>query len=106
MSPVVLTLLLALQQSPTTTAPPQAPVTQLPDVRATGATPATATAGEADDQDRVICRRERVLGSNRPQRVCMTRREWSRASDTTQEELRNVRGGAESLPGDRGGGSL
>ena len=106
MYPVFLALFLALQQTPPTSTPPQPPATELPDVRVTGATPAAAPAAEEADEDRVICRRERVVGSNRPQRICMTRREWTRSSDSTQEELRNVRGGAESLPGDRGGGSL
>lgn len=36
------------------------------------------------DEDRVVCRRERVLGSNRPQRVCMTRRERAELRDAAR----------------------
>lgn len=103
---VVLALFLAIQQTPTSAnSSTQTPVTD-PDARtAASASTTTSAAGEADE-DRVICRRERVVGSNRPQRVCMTRREWTRSSETSQEQLRDIRGGAENLPGDRGGGSL
>lgn len=106
MYPVILALLLAVQQTPPSAENPSSnPVAELPDVRVSGPAPAATNAGgETDAEDRVICRRERVVGSNRPQRICMTRREWTRTSDTTQEQLREVRGGGETLPGNRGGG--
>ena len=37
----------------------------------------------------VICRREHVVGSNRPQRICQTRREWDHLRDQAQEALRD-----------------
>lgn len=54
------------------------------------AEPAAAPSAAADtdtenDGDRVICRRERVLGSNRPQRICMTQTEWQYARDASRE---------------------
>lgn len=45
----------------------------------------TETAEPRDpNADRVVCRRERVLGSNRPQRVCMTRRERAELRDAAR----------------------
>ncbi len=44
-----------------------------------------AAEGEENGNDRVVCRRERVLGSNRPQRICMTQSEWQHARDTSRE---------------------
>lgn len=60
--------------------------------------PATATASlaqnqaaettKADDPNRVICRRERVIGSRVASRkICMTARDRNRASDVTQQEM-------------------
>ena len=37
----------------------------------------------------VVCRREHVVGSNRPQRICQTRREWDHLRDQAQEALRD-----------------
>lgn len=39
--------------------------------------------------DRVVCRREHVVGSNRPQRICLTVREWEHARDRAQEQMRD-----------------
>lgn len=41
--------------------------------------------------DEVICRREHVVGSNRPQRICQTRRQWNNLREQSLEEL-NDRG--------------
>lgn len=37
--------------------------------------------------DRVVCRREHVVGSNRPQRVCLTVREWEHARDRARDHM-------------------
>lgn len=39
----------------------------------------------------VVCRREHVVGSNRPQRICQTRREWERLSDASRDAMREDR---------------
>jgi len=41
--------------------------------------------------DEVICRREHVVGSNRPQRICQTRRQWNHLQDLSRESLRDDR---------------
>lgn len=45
------------------------------------------TQGHADS--RMVCRRERVIGSNFPQQQCMTAGQRRRAMDTGQDALRN-----------------
>lgn len=37
--------------------------------------------GGTDDPNRVVCKREHVVGSNRPQKVCMTVAERQRLKD-------------------------
>ena len=54
---------------------------------------------EADDGDRVICRREHVLGSNRPQRICMPKREWDAIREASRDNLNRMdRGTPQGLP--------
>lgn len=67
--------------------------------------PAPQNAQEAEEaareaeEERVICRREHVVGSNRPQRICMTRREWNAVRETSQDAMRQMeRGSAQPLP--------
>ena len=51
------------------------------------------------DPDRVICRRDRVLGSNRPQRVCMTAAQWAVVSEDSRDTARRFeRGEMQELP--------
>jgi hypothetical protein len=45
-----------------------------------------------EDLDRVVCKREHVVGSNRPQKGCMTVRERERLRDASIERARNGRG--------------
>ena len=55
--------------------------------------PVTGTASSnaaTSRDDQIVCRREHVLGSNRPQRVCAPRREWDRARDNAQDAARNA----------------
>jgi hypothetical protein len=57
--------------------PPPAPATALPAVAATVQTQAEA------DGDRLVCRTESVVGSNRRRRVCMTVRERDERRETS-----------------------
>ncbi len=41
-------------------------------------------AGQADDPNKVICRREEVTGSHFERRVCMTRAAWQRQTEEAQ----------------------
>jgi len=76
------------------------PMQQPPVARPTPSAPPAATPPEAQSEDsRQICRRERLVGSNRPQRVCMTRREWNQQRDTSLQMMdRTSQGQGESLP--------
>lgn len=50
-----------------------------------------AEAAAADARaDRQVCRRERFVGSNRPQRVCMTQREWDQMRDLSRDQHQNA----------------
>jgi len=54
--------------------------------------PVTVTANAnptVDRNEQIVCRREHVLGSNRPQRICAPRREWDRARDNAQDAVRD-----------------
>lgn len=85
----VIAAILATSQSPSTqqSSPQPAPVAQ-----------AEEEAEDAADEE-VVCRRERVLGSNRPQRICMTRGEWADQSDASRESVRQMdRGMPDPLP--------
>jgi hypothetical protein len=37
----------------------------------------------ADPLDKVVCKKEHVAGSKRPQKICMTAREWSEGGAET-----------------------
>jgi hypothetical protein len=39
------------------------------------------------ERERLICRRQHVVGSNRPQRVCLTRAEWDEIREDAVEGL-------------------
>ncbi len=45
------------------------------------------TTVESNPNDR-ICRRVRVTGTNIPQRICMSRAEWTQMREETREDLR------------------
>lgn len=42
------------------------------------------------DNQRLICRRERVVGSNRAQRICQTRQQWAEQSDQSRQMMDKV----------------
>lgn len=51
-------------------------------------------------EDRVICKRERLVGSNRPQKVCMTQRERAQMRDRSRDMMdRSTREQPQPLPG-------
>lgn len=77
------------------------------------ATPTPAPSAPAkpslDDPDRIVCTRERVVGSNRPRKVCMTmaqREEYREQSRRALDETRRGPGSKGVMNGGdgRGGG--
>ena len=61
---------------------------------------AVDNAAATDPDDKVTCRREHVVGSNRPEKVCMT----ARMRRELQERSREAYGAAERRPiGERAG---
>ena len=88
----VIAAILGAVQSPSSQQTPTAP-------SAATAAPETADRNGQDEADEMVCRRERVLGSNRPQRICMTRRQWAAERDAARETTRQMdRGMPEALP--------
>lgn len=80
-------LVLALALTTLQATPPQAsdgPTTTLPTV--------LVEAPAAPARERVICRRERLIGSNLPQRTCKTAREWEAESDQSRQDFERARG--------------
>lgn len=93
-----LSLVLVHDPEPAPQAAPQAPLSQEEQERAE----------QEAYLDEVVCRREHVVGSNRPQRICQTRRQWNHLSDLSREALRDDRfqtgtgrGPGESMGGGR-----
>lgn len=77
---------LALSQQPT---PAPTPV---PDVNVTQRTAAEQAAAEEEARrNEIVCRREHIVGSNRPQRICQTRAQWERLTENSREALRDDR---------------
>ncbi len=76
-------LSLALIQDPAAQAPAQPAVQMSEEER--------QRAEEEAYLDEVICRREHVVGSNRPQRICQTRRQWNHLRDESMERLSDGR---------------
>jgi hypothetical protein len=65
-------------------ADPSAPGANAP----TAAPKATAKA-EFKDPNRIICRREEIVGSHRPQKICMTKHEWDVAEEQSRSSLKD-----------------
>lgn len=56
------------------------------------------------DENRMVCRRERTVGSNRPQKVCLTRQQWQEQRDNSRQMMdRTSPGRGEELPSNRAG---
>ncbi|NBB15767.1 hypothetical protein GVN21_10415 [Caulobacter sp. SLTY] len=47
--------------------------------------PAATPKKKIDDPNRIVCKREHVVGSNRPQKVCMTVADRERLKDQTDQ---------------------
>lgn len=89
-------------QTPAGQSAPPAPASS----EAAATAPAPAAAPAADPEDRIVCHREHVVGSNRRERVCMTVRQRAQIRDQSQTDLRRASPGtaaAESLPTGRNG---
>jgi hypothetical protein len=65
-----------------------------PTVEAPAEAPPPAPKPAKDDPDRIVCVRQHVVGSNRPQKVCMTVAERDRLRDATARLLSDQRGGS------------
>ena len=68
----------------------------------TGA-PAAAEETDKKDPNKVICKRERTVGSNTSQRVCMTRAQWE-ASKRNSKDFLDQHNGRQMDPIFVGGG--
>lgn len=73
-------------------------------VLATEAAPASAPAAKPakpakDDPNRIVCTREHVVGSNRPERVCMTVAERQRIKDLSSRAVDETRRPGAQSPG-------
>jgi len=85
----ILSLSLAQQTAPAPAAP---------------AAPAPSVSEPANEDNRMVCRRERVVGSNRPQKVCLTRQQWQEQRDNSRQMMdRTSPGRGEELPSNRAG---
>jgi hypothetical protein len=73
-------------------AEPEAPPTV--EAPAEAPPPAPKPKPAKDDPDRIVCVRQHVVGSNRPQKVCMTVAERDRLRDATARLLSDQRGGS------------
>jgi len=73
-------LALSVQQAP------QTPTAQSSAPEAPNAAAAQTQAPAEDPEERVVCRREHVVGSNRRQQICMTVRERAQLRDESRRE--------------------
>lgn len=74
---------IALLQDPSVQAGAQAQAAQ---------TEAEREAAEREaEENEIVCRREHVVGTNRPQRICQTRQQWERLSDSSRQAMRDDR---------------
>ncbi len=64
--------------------------------------PAPKAKPAKDDPSRIVCVRQHVVGSNRPQKICMTVAERDRLRDATARMLSDQRG-ASAPPAGPGG---
>lgn len=73
-------LALSVQQAP------QTPTAQSSAPEAPNAAAAQTEATAEDPEERVVCRREHVVGSNRRQQVCMTVRQRAQLRDESRRQ--------------------
>jgi hypothetical protein len=75
------------------------------DPDAAAASGAKAHADASKDPNRIVCRREEVVGTHRPQKICMTKREWEVSNDQSRNALHSGGVQAIQLPDDGPGGT-
>jgi hypothetical protein len=51
--------------------------------------PPQAKQPKPDADERIICERDQILGSNVPRRLCMTKSQWDQARDGAQRAIRD-----------------
>ncbi|MBS0295618.1 MAG: hypothetical protein JSR45_04845 [Proteobacteria bacterium] len=56
---------------------------------APAAAPKPAAKSDFKDPNRIICRREELVGSHRPQKICMTKHEWDVAEEQSRSTLKD-----------------
>lgn len=59
---------------------------------------ASTPTSERSNPERMICKRERIVGSNRPQRICMTARERDAIRDASRNQIDRVQEQPAELP--------
>ena len=66
---------------------------------AAAAAPAAPTQAVPDKKERMICKAEKFVGSNRTRRVCMTEAQWREGRENAKDALNDVgRGGSYQQP--------
>ncbi len=63
---------------------------------ATAAAPPADLAKKKDDPDQMVCRKEQVVGSLLPNRVCMTRAQWTDYMNQSRKGLESQQRAAAS----------
>ena len=46
-----------------------------------------AASPKPDDDEKIVCRRERLTGSRLPKKICMTKADWKMVSDRSRESM-------------------
>ena len=62
------------------------------------AAPAAETPAAKEDDQELVCKSEKIVGTNIRERVCLTRAQWRQASEAGKETLRSRSRGAEPRP--------
>jgi len=98
---------LALLMATGAVEPGDTPAVATPSAASTpSASPPSQARTGLNDPNRLICKREHVVGSNRPQKICMTAAERQRLKDKADDLLdptRSTPGEADALRSSQGG---
>jgi Flp pilus assembly protein TadD len=80
---------------------------QTPATAAAGAAPAgtTSATAQAVTKPKLVCEEEKPLGSNLPQRICMTPEEAAARQKAAQDRIRNIQSQGAVGPGAGGSSS-
>jgi hypothetical protein len=66
---------------------PTAATTPSPKPSVTPSSEQVAAAEKKADDDRVVCRKELVVGSHRPMKKCLTKAQWREYADQVRNDL-------------------